>query len=57
MDHPLDSCCWAQWDLGSTYGWADRLVRRIVPDSEVRMLQRLIACDALRGIKVEHLGE
>jgi hypothetical protein len=42
---------------GSTYGWADRLVRRIVPDSEVRVLQRLFACDAFRRIKVEHLGE
>ena len=42
---------------GSTYGWADRFVSRVVPNGEVWMLQRLIACDALRRIKVEHLGE
>jgi hypothetical protein len=40
-----------------TYIWADRLVRRVVPDGEIWVLQRLVAGDAFRGIKVEHLGE
>ena len=40
-----------------THGLADGLVRRVMPDSKVRVLQRLFACDALRGVKVEHLGE
>jgi hypothetical protein len=40
-----------------TYSWADGLVRRVVPDSEIWMLQRLFACNALCRIKVEHLGE
>ena len=40
-----------------THGLADGLVRRVMPDSKVRVLQRLIAGDALRGVKVEHLGE
>lgn len=40
-----------------THSWADGLVRRIMPDGKVRVLQRLIAGDALRRIKVEHLGE
>ena len=37
--------------------WADRFIRRIVPDGEVRMLQCLFTGDSLRGIKVQHLGE
>ena len=40
-----------------TYIRADGLVRRVVPDSEILVLQCLIAGDASRGIKVEHLGE
>jgi hypothetical protein len=40
-----------------THGWADGLVRRVMPDSQVRVLQRLVAGDALRRVKVKHLGE
>ena len=40
-----------------THSWADRLVRRVMPDSKVRVLERLVAGDAFRRIKVEHLGE
>jgi hypothetical protein len=46
------------WSLGwTTHRWADRLVRRIMPDGEVRVLQCLFACNSLRGIEIEHLGE
>src|SRR5712671_274705 len=41
----------------STHSWADGLVRRVVPDGEVRVLQCLFARDASRRVKVEHLGE
>ena len=40
-----------------THSWADGLVRRVMPDSKIRVLQRLLAGDALRRIKVEHLSE
>jgi len=40
-----------------THGCADGLVRRVMPDSKVRVLQRLFASDALRRVKVKHLGE
>ena len=46
-----------QKNEGSTHSWADRLVRRVMPDSKVRVLERLVAGDAFRRIKVEHLGE
>ena len=35
-------------------GW---LVGGVVPNGEVRVLKRLLAGDALRGVEVEHLGE
>ena len=40
-----------------THSRADRLVRGVVPDSEVRVVERLLAGDALRGVEVEHLRE
>ena len=40
-----------------THGCAEGLIRRVMPDSKVRVLQRLVAGDALRRVKVEHLGE
>lgn len=40
-----------------THSWADGLVSRVMPDGKIRMLQRLFAGDALRRIKVQHLGE
>ena len=40
-----------------THSWADGLVRRVMPDGKIWMLQRLLTGEALRRIKVEHLGE
>ena len=39
------------------YGLANRLISGIVPHSQVRVVQGLFACDALRRIEVEKLLE
>ena len=39
------------------YRRADRLVSRVVPDSEVRVIERLLAGDTLRRVEVEQLLE
>ena len=40
-----------------THSWAYGLVRRVMPNGEVRVLQSLFTGDALRRVKVKHLGE
>lgn len=40
-----------------THGRADGLVRRVVPHGEVRVVERLLAGDALCGVEVEQLAE
>jgi hypothetical protein len=44
-------------DAKQTHGIADRLVGGIVPDSEVRVVQRLLATDTPGGVKTEHARE
>jgi hypothetical protein len=46
-----------RWVGDKTHGGAHRLVGRVVPDLEVRVVQRLLAGNAFRGIKVEQLRE
>lgn len=39
------------------YGFAGRLVCRVVPHLEVGVRQRLLAADPLGGVEAKHLGE
>ena len=40
-----------------THSRADRLVRGIVPHCKVGMVECLLTCNALRGVKVEELAK